>query len=410
MFLTNPKYAGDKRWIEECQSIYITSARFKNEWFWNTFKTVVAETYNNHVIPYNFFASDIFLSMIFGLKTKSDYYKAKKTSSELDFMMEDLNIMVGESEDAFFKRENFKKNQVIQTAFRKPTYEDVIAHKQINRPKQDNEYRLLFIDYAFANTTSKSENDHTVIGGMFGIYDSEDGVMKRGVDFLTTHDAGDSIGTEKLIRELFWQYQADYIVMDNRNGGENFHDHLTQPFEHPQLGQYWNPHGFMVVTDESLNVVPKGKIDDLVSRTVDPQAIPCIIPIIGTADLNSIMWIELQKRLINNEISFLIDDMDYETQLNDREDYFELTTEEKVELKYPYTQTMLMINEAVNLKQEWRDGRLKLSEPRTGFKDRIVALSYGNYIMTLLENKLNIKNQQDLADDDVDWDNISLVV
>ena len=32
MFLTNPKYAGDKRWIEECQSIYITSARFKNEW------------------------------------------------------------------------------------------------------------------------------------------------------------------------------------------------------------------------------------------------------------------------------------------------------------------------------------------------------------------------------------------
>jgi hypothetical protein len=30
--------------------------------------------------------------------------------------------------------------------------------------------------------------------------------------------------------------------------------------------------------------------------------------------------------------------------------------------------------------------------------------------MTLLENKLNIKNQQDLADDDVDWDNISLVV
>jgi hypothetical protein len=29
MFLSNPKYAGDSRWIEECQSIYITSARFK---------------------------------------------------------------------------------------------------------------------------------------------------------------------------------------------------------------------------------------------------------------------------------------------------------------------------------------------------------------------------------------------
>jgi hypothetical protein len=410
VFLTNSKYAGDPRWVEECQSVYITSARTKSEWYYNTFKTIVGETYNNHKIPYNFFAGDIFLSIMFGLKTKADYFKAKKTSNELDFAMEDLNIALSESENAFFKREQFKKNQIIQTAFRKPNYEDVISHKQINRPKRDNEYRLLFVDFAFANTTSKSENDHTVIGGMYGLYDNVENVIQRGVDFLTTYDAGDSFGTIQFIREMFWQYQADYVVIDGRAGGETLYNALTQPFEHPQLGKHWNPHGFTIVTDESLNVVPKGKIDDLVSRTVDPQAIPCIIPIIGTADLNSNMWLELQKRLINNEISFLIDDMDYETQLNDREDYFELTTEEKVELKYPYAQTMLLINEAVNLESEWKDGRVRLHEKRSATKDMIVALSYGNYIMTLLENKLNIKNQQDLADDDVDWDNISLVV
>lgn len=316
--------------------------------------------------------------------------------------------MLGEAEDAFFKREQFKKNQIIQTAFRKPTYEDVITNRDINRPKRENEYRLLFIDFAFANTTSKSENDHTVIGGMFGLY--EDDIIKRGVDFITTYEAGDSFGTLQFIREMYWQYHADYIVIDNRSGGETMFNSLTQPFEHPQLGKYWNPHGFTIVPDERLNVVPKTKIDDLIARTVDPQAIPCIIPIIGTSDLNSMMWLELQKRLNNEEISFLIDDMDYETQLNDREDYFELTTEEKVELKYPYAQTMLLINEAVNLKQEWRDGRCKLTEPRSGYKDRIVALSYGNYIMTLLENKLNIQNQQDIEDNGIDWDNISLVV
>jgi hypothetical protein len=87
MFLSNPKYAGNPRWIEECQSIYITSARFKTEWFWNTFKTIVAESYNNHTISHSFFAGDIFLSIMFGLKTKADYYKAKKMSGELDFMM-----------------------------------------------------------------------------------------------------------------------------------------------------------------------------------------------------------------------------------------------------------------------------------------------------------------------------------
>lgn len=38
MFMNLPEYAGDKRWIEECQSIYITSARFKNEWLDNSLR------------------------------------------------------------------------------------------------------------------------------------------------------------------------------------------------------------------------------------------------------------------------------------------------------------------------------------------------------------------------------------
>lgn len=33
VYLNNPKYAGDRRWVEECQSVYITSARYKSEWF-----------------------------------------------------------------------------------------------------------------------------------------------------------------------------------------------------------------------------------------------------------------------------------------------------------------------------------------------------------------------------------------
>ena len=37
-YLDNPVYANDPRWLEECKSIYITSARYKYEWFWNTFK------------------------------------------------------------------------------------------------------------------------------------------------------------------------------------------------------------------------------------------------------------------------------------------------------------------------------------------------------------------------------------
>lgn len=32
IYLTNPVYGADSRWLEECKSIYITSARYKFEW------------------------------------------------------------------------------------------------------------------------------------------------------------------------------------------------------------------------------------------------------------------------------------------------------------------------------------------------------------------------------------------
>ena len=98
----------------------------------------------------------------------------------------------------------------------------------------------------------------------------------------------------------------------------------------------------------------------------------------------------MQKDLAQYKISFLIDDLDFETQFEDTEEYYSKTIEERTEIRLPYAQTMLLINEAVNLTQEWRDGRVKLTEGRTATKDRIVACAYGNYFFSLLENKLQI--------------------
>jgi adenine-specific DNA methylase len=71
----------------------------------------------------------------------------------------------------------------------------------------------------------------------------------------------------------------------------------------------------------------------------------------------------------------------------------------------PYGQVDLMIQEAVNLSAEFKDGRVKLKEPRMGTKDRAVCLSYGNYIASKLENKYN----QSMQEDDLDIDDIQLV-
>ena len=194
---------------------------------------------------------------------------------------------------------------------------------------------------------------------------------------------------------MFWDYQADYIVFDCRNGGEVMYNDLTKPREHPtRNNETWNEHGFTISTKSQYQVVSQLKLDDLKSRTIDEQAIPCLIPIIGTSELNSNMWLDLQKQLRDEKIDLLIEDIEFEQEIESSKEYFKLTDEEKFRVKLPYIMTMALINEAINLSQEWRDGKVKLVEPRLGTKDIIVSFAYGNYVSSLIINDLE-KNDND---------------
>ena len=386
IFLNNPKYTGNKRWVEECQSVYITSARYKAEWFWRMFKTVVEECYNNRYTEYNFFAADIFVSIEFGLKTISDYFKARKNSAEIEMRMEDLNEMIGEAEDAFFKLDDFKKNQISKIAYRFPTTQQIETNEDLkNRQKQDNEIRLLWIDFAFANTTGAEENDQSVIG-CTSIINKNDKWIRLS-DYITTHPASDSDGIDLKIREMFWDYHADYIVFDCRNGGEVMYNDLTKPRIHPyRSSDKWNEHGFTISSDSKFQTCTKAKLDDLKSRTVDPQAIPCLIPMIGTPELNNNMWIDLQKQLRDETVELLIEDINFDQEFSETSEYWSMNSEEKMEIMKPYIMTEALIGEAINLSQEWREGKVRLTEPRTGTKDIIVSYAYGNYVSSLIIN------------------------
>ena len=399
IFLNNPKYAGDKRWVEECQSVYITSARYKAEWFWRTFKTVVEECYNNRHTEYNFFAADIFVSIEFGLKTISDYFKAKKTSTEIEMRMEDLNEMVGEAEDAFFKLEDFKKNQICKQAYKFPNTIQLETGENLgNRPKLPNEVRILWIDFAFANTTGAEENDYSIIG-CTSILKRNDKWIRLS-DYITGHPASDSDGIDLKIREMFWDYQADYIVYDNRNGGEVIYTDLTKPREHPTRGEdHWNSHGFTIATDNKYHTSKQAKLDDLKSQTIDPDAIPCLIPMIGTPELNDAMWKDLKRQLRDENVELLIEDIEFDQIFSEDSEYWSMSSEEKMQVMKPYTMTESLIGEAVNLTQEWRNGQVKLIEPRTGTKDIIVSFAYGNYVASLI-----INDKEKETDTNVDYD------
>ena len=202
-----------------------------------------------------------------------------------------------------------------------------------------------------------------------------------------------------------YKYNADYFIPDIRSGGETLFNRMTMPWDKEKVLGDRKACGLTVSTERDLQVVPDNKIQDLIDRTVDKNALPCIIPMIGTADLNAQMWVELKKQLESNNIKFLIPCQEKQTQLEDSGEYFDMTSEEFAQAMLPYGQVESLITEAINLSAEFKDGRVKLREPRSMTKDRAVCLAYGNYIASKIENKYN----QSAYDEAIDYENIQLV-
>lgn len=118
--------------------------------------------------------------------------------------MEDLNEMIGESEDAFFGLKNFRDNQMLEKAFVPPTTTDLYMDTDLgNIPKkEEKEVRLVVVDYAFANTTTSQKNDQTNIQCISGHW--KKGRFERHWDYIECHEASDSLGAARRVRELFW--------------------------------------------------------------------------------------------------------------------------------------------------------------------------------------------------------------
>ena len=403
-YLSNPKYQNNPRWLEESKAVYLTSSRFKYQWWYAEWKKCVVGYYTDTKTKYNIFASDFFDNIDNGLKTWGDYRRAKARMSEMDFRMEMLNEAVGEVDDAFFELKNFKDNQVLLEPFVPPTDMDVFVGKEADWPLvADNEVRLVVVDYAFANTTTKKKNANTIIMCMSLFWKGN--YFERHLDYLEAWPGSDSIQANERVRELFWDYKANYLIQDNRNGGEALYNILTESKPHPNRGANWNPRGLTVASESKYQVVSDAKIQDLVQRTVDPNALPCIIPVLGTSEFNSMIWIELKKQLEMNHVKLLISVEEKQRMIDDAGDYYKMDAEHYADVLIPYIQTEELIHEAINLQTEIKLDKVRLTEIPGKTKDRIIVLAYGNYIASLIENEWN--KQQNTEEEN--FDDVQLV-
>lgn len=402
-YLTNPEYANNPRWKEECQHIYITSARFKFEWFWNLFKSTFTRHFTDKYIRNNIFAGDIFLSIDNGLKTWGDYRNGL-AGGEMDFEMEDLNVMRGENEDSFFNLQSFVKNQTIQNAFRPWTPQQIAMQQFPDFPqKKPREVRLVVADFSFTEiTTNGNESDNTIFICMRGVWNR--GRFKRYLDYIEQFPPNHDEEAVIRLKELYISYDADYISTDARNGGENVVVEFSKIHSHPEWGGYWIDHGFTMADEKYVHITAKEKLDWYRQRCIDKQSVRCLVPFLGSLNVNTAYWRSTKRVLENGWCELLCSMQDRRSYLEESGKYYDLTSEQYAEDLAPYAQTDMLIEEAINLQADYKNG-IRLTAPKGKHRDRIVTFGMGNYILDSIENEWNKQDQ----DKTIDFSNVQLV-
>jgi hypothetical protein len=370
---------------EEPKEVFISSAYHKGLWWFDeTKKNINAMLKGEKVF---FIALDYLLTIEHHIKTKRQIKNERSKMDEITALEEYDNIPWGESSDAYFKLKMFEKARKVSKAFypqRIITYNS--KKNPYNIPKTEGELRIVTCDIA---QRAGVTNDLS-ISSCIRLLPTTRGYFRE-LNYLESVSGKNSILQALRIKQLWHDFEADYIVLDITSAGITVVDSLGQitkdeerDIEYPAMTVF--PHDSL---DQKV-------IEELTKRTLGINALPIIYPISATAKLNSQIAVEFRDKLQKKMWGFLYDQ-------NKAEDYLIGSSNSKEFLEdqaffiSPYVQTDLLINECINLSASWSLGNVKLTEPSGGRKDRYSSVSYGNYFISFFDQDLI--RDEDMTDD-----------
>jgi hypothetical protein len=373
-YLNKPEYAHLQ---EENIEIYISSAWYKNHWIWDKFKSfrdlmVKGESYFACALPYQ-------LSLFHGLLSKKRAEQIRKADDfdPISWMMEYDCLFFGESENAFFKLLEIEKCRTNVKPFYPMSSLEYLQNKDKRKKstKQSGEIRLIGVDVAMMGG---NDNDNTVFTLMRLLPNGENYI--RQVPYIETMSGQHSHTQAVRLKQLYNDFEADYVVMDTAGNGLSLYDDCSK-----------------ILYDEERDVeYPAWSAmnnEEMKNRALDKNAIPIIYSIkVVRAELNHEIAVNLRSVFEKRLIKLLVNDIQGREFLEDKHGYALKTPEEQANLIKPYIQTTALVNEMVNLEYEIRGGFVKLKEVGKNRKDRYSSLAYANYFARQLEIK-NLKKQ-----------------
>jgi len=377
---------------EEPKEIYISSAWKKDHWSWDNTKLQVKDMLWKKSPRAMLFTMDYGAVIKYKMKTINQIKKDKKKLGTLAFSREYENIATGVNEDAFFSYKQMSPARTMTKAFY-PKSNHSFQQKNKNfkyLPKKEGEFRIIAVDVSMMSS-AKGDNDNSVISCIRALPAKDH--YKRQLVYMEAFEGGETSKQATRIKQVFYDFEADVCVLDTRNAGISVYDSLAQITYDSTRGLEYDP-WHSINNEEHRN------------RIAIPGSKEVIYSIIGSSGLNNSMHLGVEKAFNEGKMELLITETEAKETLDDiSEDYKNdrLTGVEKAIVEMPYIETDMLIEEmtALKMSENATTGHIKLTEPRSGRKDRYSSFGYGNYYIDLLELELINENANSTDDDDL---------
>ena len=376
-------------------NIYLSSSWFDNgHWMWELVDDTARDMLDGK--PVCLIAFDEAITLRHNIRTMAQMIAEKRKIDPMSWKIEYLNMRVKERTDAFFTYSMILKNQRSKKPFYPRRNEDVRAHKKnaFDIPKQSDEIRIVACDMAFIQGAGNDNSSFSCIRALPESTrynrDSRDVRVDHGyrriVSYMEAIQGGETSMQARRIRQLYEDFNADYIVLDVRNAGLACLDLLSKVMYDEERDVEYKPLSCM----NNAN---------LANRIQNPNAQPVIYAIEASLKLNNDIAFSLRDILESQRIDFL-------ESLNNAKDGFlsnineYLTTDEpEIQLWYenPFIESQMFASETSNLVYERADttGLIRIHEQGRNRKDRYTSVSYGNYFISLLEQDL-LSQEEDI--------------
>lgn len=393
------KYRENDEFLEEAVNIYISSAAPTSHWMGKLLKDTISSKYKDNTSC--MLATDYSIALKHAIKTRAQLIEAKRTTDPITWREEYENEMLREGANAYFTYGLLTKNQTNKKAFYPRRYEDVRSKKKnpYSIPKQNGEIRIVACDMAFIERSNKNDNScFTCIRALPEsiTYESSniDGKtieIKSGYRRIPSYieaNPGSDVDKQAIrIKQLYYDFEADYVVLDTRNGGILTYDRLAK-----------------VLYDEDRDCeYPAWRCmndDDIAKRVNVSGAVENVFAINASQKLNNDIAISLRNILDSQMIDLLVNFDEAKDILESNVPEYFVSPDSDVMSFYerPYLETQALVNEMMSLEytRNEQTGVITLYETGSNTKDRYVSLAYGNYFISLLE--------QDLISDNSDYD------